>query len=613
MVLLLIALLPALEVVIRKFLRTGIYASAGYLKHLVIWITFLGGTITLWEKRHLALSVGVEQIPESYRNWIETFTSFISVSVTSALTWCAIFFVLYGFDPAQRIGFVPIRIAIMIMPIGFAIMTVRFITQTPAGWSGKLISAAGVIIGSIFAFESIFGIVEQVFPVFYSHQYLWLDGVRDSLTGVLVPLPRSITWIATVVLILAVLFGMPIFVILGGFALILFARSGGALPVIPNEAYTMLTGPAIPAIPLFTLAGFILSESKAGERLMRLFQSFINWLPGGLGIVSILLCTFFTAFTGGSGVTIVALGALLLYVLVKSKYQENFSIGLLTVSGIGSLFPPSLPIILYGVIAQINIKDMFIGGLLPGTLMIITLAILVISKAWKNRNDRVKFQPREAARSFKDAVWEILLPVVIIIGFFSGLTTIVETGAIAVIYVLIIEVIVHRDIKIRDLPAVFKKAVPLIGGVLIILAAAKGFSYYIVDAGIPMQLTDWIRAHINSKYVFLLLLNCALLITGCFMDIFSAIAVMVPLIKPLGDLFGIHPVHLGVIFLANLECGYLTPPVGLNLFLASFRFGVPLIKIYRYVFPFFIVMLVSVLVITYIPWISTVLLRVFQF
>ena len=432
------------------------------------------------------------------------------------------------------------------------------------------------------------------------------------MAQLLAPVSAFIALPIIIILIITAFLGMPIFVVLGGIAYTLFVRSGGSLEVITNEAYTMLIGHSIPAIPLFTMAGFILSESKSGERLVHLFRSWFGWLPGGMAIMAVLVCSFFTTFTGASGVTILALGGLLSFVLIQSsRYTEDFTHGLLTASGsIGLLFPPSLPIILYGVVAQISIKKMFLGGILPGISMVVILSFVGVFTAMRNKVERVPFHFKEAYLALRESIWEILLPVIIIVGFFGGITTIVETGGVAVLYSLLIAMVIHKDIRIKELPSVMLKCVPIIGGVLIILAMSRGLSYYIVDAEIPMALTDWVKVHIHSKVLFLILLNVALLITGCLMDIFSAIMVVVPLIIPLGNLFGIHPVHLGIIFLANLELGYLTPPVGLNLFLASYRFDKKLSRIYRNVIPFFIVLLISVLLITYVPWLSTGLLDI---
>jgi tripartite ATP-independent transporter DctM subunit len=474
------------------------------------------------------------------------------------------------------------------MPVGYAIIALRFVIPLQ-GALFRAIASGGLVLGSIFSLQSITNFLvslECPVPVFF-----------DTLNAATLSLVTFITVPLVILLIIATFFGMPIFVVLGGIAYFLFVRSGGALEVISNEAYAMLISHSIPAIPLFTLAGFILSESKAGERLVNLFRSWFGWLPGGM-----------------SGVTILALGGLLAFVLVESvKYSKNFTHGLLTASGsIGLLFPPSLPIILYGVVAQISIKDMFIGGIIPGVLMVLALSVFGVSVALKNKVQRVRFNLRDALATIRESFWELLLPVIIFLGYFGGLTTIVETGGVAVLYSLIITMFVHRDFSIRNLPGIMHKCMPIIGGVLVILALSRGLSYYIVDAEIPMSLSSWVRDHIHSRILFLILLNIALLITGCLMDIFSAIMVVVPLIIPLGELFGIHPVHLGIIFLANLELGYLTPPVGLNLFLASYRFDEKLSRIYRNVVPFFLVLLVAVILITYVPWFSTGLLEFFE-
>jgi len=602
-VLLLVAVLPALEIVARLFFKTGIHSSADLTHHLVLWLTCLGGAVTSREGKHITLSVGLEMMGKSVRGWIETVTSFISTTISSAMTWSALSLVLIGFDPSKKIAFIPIQLAVAVIPLGFLLITVRFVTRAPRRGAGRAVAAMGCILGTIIAFTSVVNILYTILP----EVPLFFDSLQELFFAV----AERTALVGVIILVVSIFFGTPIFIVLGGVAYLLFIRSFGALEVIPSEAYSMLTGYSIPAIPLFTFAGFLLSESKAGQRLVRLFRAWLGWLPGGLIIMAVLVCTFFTTFTGATGVTILALGALLTYVLVESgRYSTDFANGLITGSGsIGLLFPPSLPIILYGVIAQINIKHMFVGGILPGLLMVITMCGIGVFTAVTHRVKPVAFQIKEAALAIKDSFWEILLPVIILLGYFLGITTLVETGAVAVIYALIIEVGVHRDLSLRDLPRVMMKCIPIVGGVLIILAAAKGLSYYLVDAEVPMRLSGWVQANISSKYVFLILLNLALLITGCLMDIFSAILVVVPLIIPMGAAFGIHPVHLGVIFLANLGVGYLTPPVGLNLFLAAYRFNQPLVRIYRNVIPFFLALLAVVLLITYVPWFSTGLLR----
>jgi tripartite ATP-independent transporter DctM subunit len=606
-ILILLSAYPAMEIVARKLFTTGIPDSTVYIQHFVLWITFVGGMITSRENNHLALTAGVDMMTGELKNWVTVATSAVSAFITSAVFWAAFSLVFIGFDKNQMIGIFPIHVASSIMPIGYAFIAFRFVVRAPEGLKGRMIALAGILLGTFISLTQVTNILSS-----YSIQ---IPGFLDTLREWSVSFGGIIATPMIILLLVATLLGTPVFVVLGGIAYLLFVNSGGSLESIPNEAYTVLTGNALAAIPLFSLAGFILSASKSGERLMELFRALFGWLPGGIVIMVILVCAFFTTFTGASGVTILALGGLLSYVLLHTaKLPESFSLGLLTASGsIGLLFPPSLPIILYGVIAQINIKEMFIGGLLPGIVMVLTLSVYGVIVAVKNKVEPVPFHVKTAAKATVGGIWEIFLPFIILIGFLGGLFTIVEAGAVSVIYCLFITTIVHRDIPITQLPSIMLKSVPVIGGILVILAMARGLSYYIVDVEIPVKLTTWTMQYIHSKYVFLLFLNILLLLVGCLMDIYSAIIVVVPLIVPVSQAFGIHPVHLGIIFLANLELGYLTPPVGLNLFLAAYRFERNLSTIYRYAIPFFFVMLISLLIITYIPWFSTGLLDVIKF
>lgn len=597
----LLALFPTLEVFARKFFHTGITNSTEYTHHLVLFITFIGAMITARENKHLSLALDLK-IRGSLKSGISIFNGFLAAMMTTAFAVASLAFSLTAFADDKRLGAIPMKFITLVMFFGFGVMAFRFVFAVSDRWKNRLTAAFGILFGFLLAVDPVINILS----VFSSR---WLTQF-DKLQSFFHPLIAAAAFPLILLLVISAVLGQRIFVILGGIAYLFFARQALPLEVVPNEAYSMLTSHSIPAIPLFTVTGFILSESRAGERLVKLFRSFFSWFPGGLAIMAILVCAFFTTFTGASGVTILALGGLLSFVLVKGHYKKRFSLGLLTASGsIGLLFPPSLPIIIYGVTAQISIKDMFLGGIIPGVVMVLALVAFGIVFAVRNKVEREPFKIKDALLSVKESIWEIFLPVVILVSFFGGLTTLVESAAIAVIYTLVVEVFVHRDIRMRELSGVILKSVPIIGGVLIILALANALSYYIIDAQIPLQLTSWVQANIGSKYLFLFLLNIALLITGCFMDIFSAILVVVPLIIPLGNVFGIHPVHLGIIFLANMELGYLTPPVGLNLFLASYRFEEPLGKIYRDVLPFFLIQLAAVLLITYIPFLSTGLLN----
>ncbi|MDY6967678.1 MAG: TRAP transporter large permease subunit [Spirochaetota bacterium] len=597
----LLALIPTTEVIARKFFNTGIMSSTDYTHHLVLFIAFIGGMITSREGRHLILSLNL-RIREPLQSYIRTLVAVISSMMTSAFAWSSLSFIINGFSPSMKVGFIPIQLVSTVMLVGYGMMSLRFVLALPKNSKGRFIAGTGLIFGAFLALEPIVNILHAIFGIL--PDFIISIQQFGQFVNAVIALPIIIC------LIISSIFGAPIFVVLGGTAYMLFIREILPLEIIANEAYSMLISHSIPAIPLFAVTGFILSESKAGERLLNLFRSFFSWIPGGLAIVAILVCCFFTTFTGASGVTILAMGALLSYVLAQGRYNKGFNIGLLTTSGsIGLLFPPSLPIIIYGVTAQLSIKNMFIGGIVPGITMTLSLIIFGIIYAIRNNVEREPLRIKKSLLAVKESLWEILLPIIILLSYFGGLTTLVESAAIAVIYSIIIAVFVHRDIKITDLSGIILKSVPILGGVLTILALAKGLSYYTIDAHIPMQLTNWIQDHISSKYLFLLILNIALLITGCFIDIFSAILVTVPIIIPLGNLFGINPIHLGIIFLANLELGYLTPPVGLNLFMASYRFDEPMNKIYKYVLPFFLIQLGALLLITYIPFLSTGLLE----
>lgn len=597
-----LVLFPSLEVIIRLVMKTGLADSGTLIPHAVLWVTFLAGMLTSRSREHLSLTIIHGEKKEPWNSIIDIVNSLLGAAIATAFTISSFSMVLFAFDPDQTVGIFSIRTATMIMPLGYAVMAVRFVFWNRQSRKIQAVASLGILLGILLAIPPLVNILGFFFPEIP----MWMYDLSDGFYGIMPWLDLPIVFI----LIAGGLIGTPIFILLGGIAYVLFTGNWGSLEVLPLEAYGLLTGKSIPAIPLFTFAGFILSESGSGKRLVGLFRAWFGWLPGGMAVVAVLVCAFFTTFTGASGVTILALGGLLAYVLGDSGgYNKKFTTGLLTSSGsIGLLFPPSLPIILYGVMAQISIKDMFIGGLIPGAIMVLALSLMGVRHALKSNIKPIPFNLKDALKSLREAAGEILLPVLILIGYFGGITTIVETGALAVLYSAILVVFINRDMKFRELGNVLLKCMPIIGGVLVILAMAKGLSYYIVDAEVPMRLTELFHQYISSKYVFLILLNILLLLTGCLMDIFSAIIVVGPLILPLGELYGIDPVHLGIIFLANLELGYLTPPVGLNLFLASYRFEMPLTKVYRTIIPFFLLLLLMVLLITYIPWFSTGLL-----
>ena len=421
------------------------------------------------------------------------------------------------------------------------------------------------------------------------------------------------TIIIGLVLVLLALFGAPLFIVIAAIALLSFHFAGIDTAAVIVELYRLASAPTLIAIPLFTFAGYVLAESKSPKRLVDLAKALFGWMPGGLAMVSLVTCAFFTAFTGASGVTIVALGGLLYPVLLKEGYPEKFSLGLLTSSGsLGLLFPPSLPIILYGLVANISIDQLFLAGILPGFLLISLLSVYSMRRGTVAAVPKTPFNWINILKALKGSAWEIPLPIIIIGGIYGGFFTATEAAAVTAFYVLFIEVFIYRDLHLfKDVPGIMKDSMLLVGAILIILGCAMGLTNYLIDEQIPMKILAFMRTFISSKIVFLMLLNLLLLIVGCMMDMFSAIIVVVPLIVPIATEFGVDPVHLGIIFLANLEIGYFTPPVGLNLFISSFRFNKSIIKLYVSALPFLIIYLIALLIITYVPELSLWLGEVF--
>jgi tripartite ATP-independent transporter DctM subunit len=572
--------LPLVEAVGRPFGGFSIPGSSTYRAQLTLWLAFLGGLLATRERRHLTLSTAEAIGHARVRQAARWFASAVAAAVCGVLAYSAAGVVAADRTQGEMMAIgIPAWWSELVMPVALGLIAVRLAWGAAGGWRGRATAFAAV--GLAFAL----GAVPTV------GQALWL------------PLLALI--------VLAVLVGAPVFTAMGGVALVLFFKDGVPVPAVTAEVYRLMVSPTLPAIPLLTACGYVLAESRASERLVRFFRALFGWMPGGVAVLVAAVCALFTTFTGGSGITIMALGGLLYPILREEGYPKGFSLGLVTASGsLGLLYPPSLPVILYAVVANVPPDSLYLAGLLPGTLLVLIVALYGMYIGRREKTPRQAFSAREALASLWSAKWELSVPALVVGLFATGLATMVEAAAVAFAYAIVVECFVMRDIHpVRELPGVLVKAGVLCGAVLILLASAMGLTSWLVDAQIPAALLDGVRTHIHAPWLFLLVLNVVLLVLGSVLEIYSAIIILAPLVAPIGAAFGINPIHLGVVFLANLELGFLFPPLGLNLFLSSSRFGEPLPRLYRYVVPFLITLGIGVLLITYMPWMTTGLLR----
>jgi tripartite ATP-independent transporter DctM subunit len=586
----LLTLIPVLDAALRFFLHSRFPAAAELSAHFLLVLGLTAGMITTREGSHLSIGLFQYIRSEKIKTGLAAFAALLSAFMVTIFAWCSLSFIRVGLYPVQIVGFIPDRVFALVMPAAYTVMALRFAGSARRRSGTPILPALAMLLGTLCSLPVICKFIWGIdMP-----DAAWAASDFFSAAAVYAKLPIII------VLVISALSGAPIFVIIGGFAMILLQSSWGEIDIAASQIYSALTQNSLIAIPLFTLTGFILSQSKAGERLVETFANFFGWIPGGMIIVTVALCAFFTSFTGASGVTILALGGILLTAL--SGYPEKFAIGLLTASGsIGLLFPPSLPILLVGAATRTNTAHLFLGAFLPGLLLVAATIVFGIAVSVKHKIPRLPFNAKRAAAGLKKSLPEILLPLFLVAGYFSGVLSLVEVSAAAVVYTLVLEGLLYREITVKSLGTILAKSIPIIGGILSILALAQALSYYIVDSRVPEFFARWMQATVSSKWLFLLLLNLALLVTGCLADIFSAIMIILPLLAPLGAVYGIDPVHLGIIFLVNMEAGYLTPPVGLNLFLSSYRFGVSFTETTRHALPFLIIQLLVVLIVTYLP------------
>ena len=422
-----------------------------------------------------------------------------------------------------------------------------------------------------------------------------------------------ISLIIGLALVALALIGTPLFVVFGGLAIVLFAIAGIDIAAVVIEISRIGTNSVLISIPLFTFAGYMLAESGTPRRLIALSRAAVGWFKGGTAIVTLIVCAFFTSFTGVSGVTIIALGGLLLPMLIKDKYSENFSLGLLTTSGsIGLLFPPSLLLILYGVLAKVSISKLFIAGIVPGFILIILFSLYSIKQGLVTAEVE-PFSFKKLLGAIKGAAWEIPLPILVIWGIYSGTFTPSEAAILTAVYAFIVEVFIYRDLNIRhDVPRIIRASMIVVGGIFVILGSAMGLTNYLVDEQVPMRILDWMKIYIKEKWLFLLMLNIFLIIVGAVLDVFSALIVVLPLMVPIANEFGIDPVHMAMIFLTNLEIGYNAPPAGINLFIASFRFRKPVMSLAKSALPFLLILAAVLMLITYVPDISLFMVKLLK-
>jgi len=572
-----IVTVPLLESILRVTLHRGISGSSTIVQHLTLVIGMLGAAIAARQNRLLSLSTLAGVLPQRWKSPAGIFNGACAAAICTWLTVGAAQFML-----AERqaggilVSGIPRWTVQAILPLGFAVITFRMLWHAAPEWKGRAATAA---LAAVFTWAG-----------------SWI-GVTASM----------------IILLAVSALGVPAFVTMGGVGLILFWGLRQPIASIAIDHYSLVINPSLPTLPLFTLAGYFLAEGGAPRRLVRVFAAWFGPLPGGSAMVTALACAFFTCFTGASGVTIIAIGGLLMPVLLAERYSERDALGMVTGAGsLGLLFPPCLPLILYAIVARVPMKDIFLGGIGPGVLMVAATIAWGVWRSPRRAEARPAFAWREARSAMWEAKWELSLPVVAFAALFGGFATPVEAAAATALYAFFIEVVVHRDLHIgRDLPRVMRECGLLVGGVLVILGVALGLTNYLVDTQVTARVVEWTTHTIHSRWAFLLALNIFLLVVGCLMDIYSAIVIQAPLLVPIGLAYGIDPVHLGIIFLANLELGYLTPPVGLNLFLAALRFKKPLPEVMRAVLPVVVVLGAGVLLITYVPALTTALPRWF--
>ncbi|MGA2547566.1 MAG: TRAP transporter large permease subunit [Rectinemataceae bacterium] len=610
--------LPIADLALARIFWKGIASAGSIADHATLVLAFAAAALASLDKRHISLAGGEKARKGQVRGAgaragaaaLASFGDVVAVATQTCLFWAALSLTLTGFDAAARVWIIPTRALAAIMPLCLAFMAAFTIRNAGGGHrkGPKAVAAIGLVLGSLLASSAIRNFSAAAFgssPAFIS-----------SIATAVQAFVSAYGLFLGLLIFLALPFGAPIFTVLGGIAAILFVGNGAFIELASSEAYALLKGGTISALPLFGIAGILLAESGAGKRFVAVFREFFGWFRGGEAIAAVLACAVFSTFTGINGVTIVALGAILATVLTESGgLSEERSRGLITACGdIGLLIPPSAAVIVYGINAQFlygpsegfTIVSLFKGALVPGFILIGAMCAAAVLMSPRRAPRERSFSPRASVGALKPAALELLVPAAAIVLYFTGFAGLREIGALSVLYIAIVESVVKRELGPRKLVAALGKAFPIVGGTLMVIAAARGLSFYLIDANVPAAFTTWIQAFVSSKFVFLLLLNLFLIVVGCLMDIFSAILVVSPFLIPLGAAFGVPPVQFGVIFIMNLLLGFLTPTVGMNIFLASYTFKKPVPRIVRDMWPFLIVQVAVLILVTYVPALSTI-------
>jgi C4-dicarboxylate transporter, DctM subunit len=570
--------LPLAEIGLRALFHVGIVAVAALVQNLTLALGMMGAAVAAREQRLLAMATGA-MLKGRAAACARFAAGVLAAAVAGLLAFAAADFVAIERSAGGTLTYaIPVWLAELPLPLGFGLISARLAWHAADGLPGRL--AAATLAAGLVAL---------------------LHGAAIA--------PGTVLFPALAVLAAGALLGAPIFAVLGGTALFLLLAQGVPAAATAVNHYSLVVNPSLPAIPMFTLAGYLLAEARSPARLVEVFDALFGRYRGGAAVVTVLACTFFTCFTGASGVTILALGGLVMPLLARAGYAPKPALGLVTAAGLpGVLLMPALPLLLYAIVARVSIEDMFLGGALPALLMLGIVVVWGVSRQPRVAGARAAFDWRRARSAIAAAKWELALPLVPIGALGSGLATPVEAAALTAAYAFFVTTLVHRDLRLRrDVPRVIAECGLMVGSILLILGVALGLTNYLVDAQVPDKLIEWVKHTIDSRIVFLLALNGLLLLAGCVMDVFTAIVVLAPLVTPIGLAYGVHPVHLGIVFLANLELGYLTPPVGMNLFFASHRFGKPIFEVFRAVAPLFLALALGLLAITYVPWLSTFL------